>query len=193
MNKMTVLLASCLISLSLLQGCATSIKASSMQNPPPKEALSAYGRIEVRPVVFKQGYEGDVSGLQKIDGNLTLNLADSLATWNKRPANGRTLVIEPVIEEMRFVHGPKRVFLGPFAGSSGVLMRVTMHDANGAVVAAPEFFQRAGAMAAGFVYGIHDNLMLTRVAYLASTYIIDNYQHAQGGPTGADEQAVAVK
>lgn len=185
-----VLLVSGLLALSALQGCATSIKASSTQNPPPKEAFSKYGRIEVKPVVFKAGVEGDYAGLHKIDANITKDLAASLASWNKRPANGRTLVIEPVVEEMRFTHGAKRVLLGPLAGSSGVLMRVTIRDAQGAVVATPEFFQRATAMAAGFTFGVHDNLMLTRVSNLASKYIIANYDRAEGGPTGADEKAV---
>jgi hypothetical protein len=118
-------------------------------------------------------------------------LAPSLETWNKRPANGRSLVIEPIVEQLEFKHGAKRVLLGPLAGSSGVLMRLKITDAKGAVVATPEFFQRADAWAAGWVLGVHDNLMLTRVANLASQYIVSNYGRAQGGPTGADDKAVA--
>ncbi|APW43110.1 hypothetical protein [Rhodoferax saidenbachensis] len=179
------------VTLLAVQGCATSIKASSTQNPPPKEAFSAFGKIELKTVVFKAGTKGDASGLAKIDENLKKNLARSLDEWNARPANGRTLTIEPVIEEMAFQHGAKRVLLGPLAGSSGVLLRLNIRDAAGREVAAPEFFQRADAWSAGFVVGVHDNLMLTRVAQLASNYVIGNYARAQGGPTGADEKAVA--
>ncbi len=189
-NLKRAFLVSGLLALAALQGCATSINASSTRNPAPKEAFSKYGRIEVKPAVFKDGLQGDGAGLRKINENITKDLADSLQTWNKRPANGRTLVIEPVVEEMRFTHGAKRVLLGPLAGSSGVLMRLTIRDASGAVVASPEFFQRATAMAAGFTFGVHDNLMLTRVANLASRYIIANYDRAEGGPTGADEVAI---
>jgi hypothetical protein len=189
-NLKRAFLVSGLLALAALQGCATSINASSTRNPAPKEAFSKYGRIEVKPAVFKDGLQGDGAGLRKINENITKDLADSLQTWNKRPANGRTLVIEPVVEEMRFTHGAKRVLLGPLAGSSGVLMRVTIRDASGAVVASPEFFQRATAMAAGFTFGVHDNLMLTRVANLASRYIIANYDRAEGGPTGADDVAI---
>jgi len=174
-----------------LQGCATSIKASSTQNPPPKEAFSAFGKIELKTVVFKAGTKGDIAGLSKIDENLKSNLKRSLEEWNGRPANGRSLTIEPVIQEMAFQHGAKRVLLGPMAGSSGVLIRLNIRDANGREVASPEFFQRADAWSAGFVVGVHDNLMLTRVAQLASNYVIGNYARAQGGPTGADEKAVA--
>ncbi len=188
-----ILLVSGLLGLVLLQGCATKIKASTTQNPPPAEAFASFGRIELKSAVFKDGYRGDQAGLEKIDANIKLDLAASLETWNSKPANGRTLVIEPVVEEMQFKHGAKRVLLGPLAGSSGVLMRVTIRDQRGNVVATPEFFQRADAMAAGFLFGVHDNLMLTRVANLASGYVMANYENSVGGPTGADDKAVKLK
>jgi hypothetical protein len=189
-TKTSFLLVLCLLALTLLQGCATSIKASAISNPPPKEAFSAYGRIELKPTLFKAGYSSDKAGLARIEGNMAKDLASSLETWNKRPANDRTLIIEPVVEELQFKHGAKRVLLGPLAGSSGVLMRIKISDANGNLVAMPEFFQRADAMAAGFLWGVHDNLMLTRVANLATQYIINNYARAEGGPTGADDKAI---
>jgi hypothetical protein len=186
----TVLIASAVLSVGLMQGCATRIKASSTDNPPPPQAFSAYSRIDVKPVVFKQGYKGDQAGLAKIDENLKKDLAPKLTTWNARPSNGSTLVVEPVVEEMSFKHGAKRVLLGPLAGGSGVLMRVTIRDNTGKVVATPEFFQRTAAFSGGFTLGAMDNMMLTRVANLASGYIIANYDKAVGGPTGADDKAV---
>lgn len=175
---------------ALLAGCATSIKASSTQNPAPPEAFSSYGRIVLKPVVFREGYKSDVAGLAKIDENMKKQLGPAVDRWNARGANGRTLVIAPVIEELSFKHGAKRILLGPLAGSSGVLMHVTFTDGNGKLVANPEFFQRAAAMGAGYTFGVHDNLMLTRVAELATRYVVANYDSAVGGPTGADEQAV---
>lgn len=189
----SISLASCLLALSLLQGCATSVKAIASNNPAPAEAFSAYGKITVKPAAFKSGYKSSATGLAKIEENLSKDLAPSLESWNKRPANGRSLTIEPIVEELQFTHGAKRVLLGPLAGSSGVLMRVKITDAEGKIVATPEFFQRADAMAAGFLFGVHDNLMLTRVANLASQYIISNYARAQGGPTGADDKAIVAK
>ncbi|MEX0140537.1 hypothetical protein MRBLMS1_001327 [Massilia sp. LMS1-1-1.1] len=185
-----VIVAGALLSVSMLQGCATSIKASSTQNPAPKEAFSSFGRIEVKPTVFAAGYAGNQAGMAKIDQNIRKDLAESLTAWNAGPANGRVLIIEPIVEEMEFKSGAKRVFLGPLAGSSGVRMRVMIRDSKGVLVATPEFFQRAGAMAAGFTLGVHDNLMLTRIANLTSAYIKANYVRAEGGPTGADNKAV---
>jgi hypothetical protein len=192
-NRRTLLVAAVALSLAGLQGCATKIKASSGQNPPPTEAFSAYGRIDVKPVVFQQGYNGNTAALAKIAGNLNKDLGPALQTWNSRPANGRTLTIQPVVEELSFKSSTKRVFLGPLAGSSGVLMRVTVKDQSGKIIATPEFFQRTNAMSGGFTFGTMDNLMLTRVANLASAYLIANYEKAVGGATGADDQAIVAK
>ena len=182
-----------LITLSLggLQACATKIKASSTDNPPPAQAFSHYGRIDMKPVAFQAGYKGNPAALAKISANLDKDLAPSLQKWNAAPQNGRALTVEPVVEEMSFKSTTRRVFLGPLAGSSGVLMRMTIKDQDGKVIAAPEFFQRSGAMSGGFTLGTMDNLMLTHVANLASSYLIANYDQAVGGPTGADDKAVS--
>lgn len=190
-NTRRILLAATVaVALPLVSGCATKIKASSSHNPAPATAFSSYGRIDVKPVAYAPGYKGNPAALGKIAANLDKDLAPSLAQWNSRPANGRTLTVEPVVEEMSFKSTTKRVFLGPLAGSSGVLMRVTFRDNTGKVIATPEFFQRANAMSGGFTLGVQDNLMLTRVAKLASSYVIANYDQAVGGPTGADDAAV---
>jgi len=188
-SKRAMLVAG-VLGLALVQGCATKVKATATVNPAPAEAFSAYGRIAVKPVRVASGQRANQSGVAKIQANLDKDLANALADWNKRAENGRSLVIEPVIEQMEFTHGASRVLFGPLAGSSGVLMRLKISDALGNQVASPEFFQRADAWAAGFVLGVHDNLMLTRVANLASEYIIANYSVAKGGPTGADIKAV---
>lgn len=174
----------------LLSACATNIKATATQNPPPAEAFSAFGRIEVKQAAFPDGVKGNVAALAKINANIQKDMAASLAEWNARPDNGRTLVVEPVVDELSFKSTTKRVFLGPLAGSSGVLMHFTIKDQSGRVLAQPQFFQRADAMAAGWVLGVHDNLMLTRVANLSTRYLVANYARAEGGPTGADVKGV---
>lgn len=187
MNKIRKIaaLGSCVAALLLVQGCATSIRATEAQNPPPASAFREYGRIELKPVDYRKGYIGNESARASIDANLKKDLSAKLAQWNSRPANGRTLYIEPVIEEIAFKNATSRVFLGPLVGSSGVLMRVNFRDQDGKQVAYPQFFQRTAAMSGGFTLGVMDNLMLTRVANMASTYVISNYEKAQGGPTGA--------
>lgn len=192
-TRRTMLAVALIAAVPLLHGCATKIKASSLTNPAPSQAFSHYGRIDVRPVVFAAGYKGNQAAMGKIAENFNKDLAPSLLKWNSVQPNGRTLTVEPVVEQISFKSSTKRVFLGPFAGSSGVLLRVTYRDQNGKVVAEPQFFQRAGAMSGGFTLGVQDNLMLTRVAKLASSYTIANYERAVGGPTGADDSAVAAQ
>jgi hypothetical protein len=192
LSRRALCYAAIALSLAAVQGCATKIKASTTQNPPPAQAFSHYGRIDVKPVVYQQGHKGNPSALAKIAANLDKDLAPSLKTWNAGSPNGRTLTVEPVVEDMSFKSTTRRIFLGPLAGSSGVLMRLTIKDQNGKVIADPEFFQRASAVSGGFTFGTMDNLMLTRVANLASGYLIANYTAAVGGPTGADDQAVAT-
>lgn len=192
-TRRTILAVAVLAAVPLLHGCATKIKASALTNPAPIEAFSHYGRIDVKPVVFASGYKGNQAALAKIAENFVHDLGPSIQKWNSMPVNGRTLTVEPVVEQISFKSGAKRVFLGPLAGSSGVLMRVTFRDQDGKVVANPQFFQRAGAMSGGFTLGVQDNLMLTRVAKLASNYTVSNYDRAVGGPTGADEAAVALQ
>jgi len=189
-TRRILLAATVVVALPLISGCATKIKASSSHNPAPATAFSSYGRIDIKPVAYAPGYKGNPAALGKIAANLDKDLAPSLAQWNSRPDNGRTLTVEPIVEEMSFKSTTKRVFLGPLAGSSGVLMRVTFRDNTGKVIATPEFFQRANAMSGGFTLGVQDNLMLTRVSKLASSYVIANYDQAVGGPTGADDAAV---
>lgn len=186
-----LLASSMLAAVTLVQGCATKIHASSSQNPAPTEAFSKFGRIEVKPAVFATGVTGNTAALAKINQNMQLDLAKSLPEWNSARNNGRTLTIEPIVEQMSFKSGVKRAFLGPLAGSSGVLMRLQIRDDKGRVIASPQFFQRANAMAAGWAFGVHDNLMLTRVANLASGYVKANYTSPVGGRTGGDDPVMA--
>ena len=182
---------SCVIaSVALLQGCATNVKASVKQNPAPTEPFSAFGHIELKPVTFKQGLAAEPAALAKIDENLRKTLVPEIAKWNARSPNGRTLTIEPVIEQFEFHHGASRVLLGPFVGSSGVLMRVKFVDDKGALINNAEFFQHTTATA-GWVMGIADNIMLVRISGLASRYVIANYSQAVGGATGASDAALA--
>lgn len=189
-NRRTVLLASAVLAAGLMQGCATKIKASSTDNPPPSKPFSAYSRIVVKPVAFRPGCDCSQAGLAKIEENFRKDLAPKTEQWNSRANDGSVLTVEPIVEELSFKRIATRVFLGPLAGSSGVLMRVTFRDEKGNVIANPQFFQRTAAFSGGFTLGVQDNIMLTRVANLASAYIIANYDKAVGGPTGADDKAV---
>lgn len=151
----------------LASGCTTQIRAGAPTNPPPEAAFNRYARFELRPVGIASQYanqSGNEDARAKIRNELELRPAPMLAAWAEPGDNVR--VVEPVLDEIRFINGDARFRAGPMAGSSAVIMSVTCRD------------------------GVTDNLMLIRIAELAAKYTQANYENAVGGPTGADESRV---
>ena len=178
--------------LTFAAGCTTEIYAPTAQNPPPSRCFHEFGKFRLEPVALspayaKHGY--NLNATAAIDRNLRASLAPDMATWEK--GQGPTLVIQPRVEEIKFIGGAARFWAGAFAGSSAVVMRVTYTDeTTGAVVASPVFYQHASAMGGAWSIGGSDNAMLSRVANLITTYTKDNYAAAVGGPTGAPPDRV---
>ena len=54
-------------------------------------------------------------------------------------------------------------------------------DASKQLIGDPEFYQSAGAWSGAFTLGVHDNMMIVRLASLVSDYIHNNYDKAVGG------------
>jgi hypothetical protein len=175
-------------------GCASNVKASRTENPPPVEAYSKFGRIDVKPAVLAPEFRGqsaNENSLAKINANLFKRIGDNPKKWNSGPENGRTLVIEPIVTDIRFIGVGARIFTGPLSGSSGVVIHIKATDSStGKLVDHPEFYQRSSA-GAGFGLGIADNMMLTRIGELVGDYILRNYDNAVGGKTGATDDLVS--
>jgi hypothetical protein len=114
--------------------------------------------------------------------------------WNRAAPQWqpvRVLVIEPMIEHIKFIGGGARFWVGPLAGSSAVIMKVKYIDKeSGKLVSEPEFFQRAAAWSGAFTVGGQDNAMLARIVTLVADYTKRNYEEAVGGPSGALEDLV---
>lgn len=193
--KLTLILAGALTLALGITGCASNVKASRTENPPPVEAYSNYGRIEIKPIVLAQEFRGQSANeksLEKINANFFKRLGNSPNNWNNRPDNGRRLVIEPVVTDIRFIGVGARIFTGPLSGSSGVVIHVKATDARtGKLIDHPEFYQRSSA-GAGFALGVADNMMLTRIGELVGDYLLRNYDAAVGGRTGATDELVSA-
>ena len=170
---------------------AEKIEASSMTNPAPIEAFSAFDRFELAKVTMSAPYEGQ-KGNEHAQASFQLNLDGHIQEWlgQKNTAAARTqtprvLLIEPRIEKVKFVTGGARFWAGAMAGSSRILVKVKFTDKeSGKVIAEPEFYQHAAGMAGAYSMGGADNAMLERVGKLAAEYIKSNYDSAVGGPTG---------
>lgn len=177
----------------LLSACTTEIKATSTQNPPPSEPFKNFGQFNLQHVTVNSAFakdDGNRKAAKKIDDRLQLILGAQLLRWEK--GEGRTLEIEPKVQEIKFVGGGARFWAGALAGSSAVVMRVNFEDAEtGASIASPTFYQHASAMGGAWSIGGTDNAMLDRVADIVNAYVLRNYENAVGGTTGAPPDRVS--
>lgn len=166
----------------LLGGCVTHIRATVESNPPPKGALNEFERFEVRQVAAASDVREEAAML-KIQQNMDQKLSPLVSRWNR--GDGDTLVIEPTVQELKFVGGANRFFAGSLAGSSAVRMTVRLTDKEtGEVIAEPEFYQKANASGGAWSVGGTDNAMLVRISTVVQEYLTNNYDRAVGGPTG---------
>lgn len=186
------LFAFAIAAVALLSGCATHIKTDIVQNPPPAEKFSAYTKFELAKLTMVPPYAGQAPNeraMVKIQENVDLKMKPLLEAWNQRGASvspARTLVITPVITEIKFISGGKRALAGAMAGSSAVIIVAKITDKEtGAVVGNPTFYARAAAMGGAWTFGSTDNVMLTRIAGRLTNYLEANYPAAVGGPSGA--------
>ena len=169
--------------LAFVSGCATNIHPTVASNPPPTRALNTFGGFEIRPITVADGVE-EPDAVAKIRNVCAERINALISGWNR--GTGDTLVIEPRIHELKFVSGANRVLAGAMAGSSAVRITAKLSDkSSGAVIAEPEFYQRAAAWGAAYTYGAQDNDMLKRICTVAEDYLRRNYAQAVGGPTGS--------
>jgi hypothetical protein len=162
-----------------------------LDNPTPAAPLNTYATYELRPLTLMKPYAGqgaNEKAAAKIREHIDAHLVPILTAWSTAgTAAGKsgTLVVEPVIEQIKFIGGATRFWAGAMAGSSYVVMRLKISDsASGNVIAEPEFFQRAAAMSGAWTVGGQDNDMLQRIVTVATAYLTANYESAVGGPTG---------
>ncbi len=178
---------------AFLAACATQIKPSATSNPPPLEKFSAYDRFELKRVELSPTYASNGANTKaaaKIQEYFDARVKTVVDEWNgKRSGNAATLVIEPRIEHIKFIGVGARIWAGPLAGSSAVVMKVRYIDKqSGKVIAEPEFYQRAAAMSGAATFGGQDNAMLARITTLVADYNRRNYAERVGGESGAGQE-----
>lgn len=181
--KMFTKLAPVLLSLLLSSGCATNIKRADGPPQPPAESFAGFDGMILRDVVLSDGFKdspANVKATKKIQENLTAKIgtvwpgATALGAGEAvtAPEGKRTLLVEPVVEEIKFIGGAARFWAGAMAGSSAVYMKVKFTDAtSGKELAHPEFYQQANATGGAYSFGATDNNMLDRIAGLIADYV----------------------
>lgn len=184
--------------LTLLAGCATTVRTPTMaNNPKPTEAFSAFTSFELKSIdtstdcIKQSGADVAMAGVQ---ARLNTHLVPLVAEWNRKGAgaSGRKLLIQPVCSDAKLVGTAKRIFTGALSGSSAIVMKMRYTDAaSGKAVAEPVFYQRASAMGAAYSFGATDRTLLNRITSLMVDYTRNNYAATVGGPTGAEDKDVS--
>ena len=150
-------------------------------NPPPTVTLNSFQRFEMLPVKMGApfaGQKGNEAAKIKLQENLDDRVGKVLSEWNAKGQSGRSLKIEPEIRYVRFITGGKRFFAGGFAGSSSVMVKVKLTDADtGEVIGEPDFYQHANAIGAAWSFGATDKTMLIRISSMLRHYLQQNYDN----------------
>jgi len=170
---------------------AGTVVENKVDNPPPQVAFNTFAHFEVKKITMGAPYAGQAANekaLKKIQQNFDLRVNPLLEKWNKAAAPGsKTLVIEPRIDQIKFINATARFWAGAFAGDSGVILKIDFIDKDtGKAVAEAEFYQRANKRGGAWSIGATDNNMLVRITEVSARYISTNYDKAVGGPTGLD-------
>lgn len=156
----------------LFQGCATNLRKPAQAPQPPTVKFSKFRLIRLNHVTISKEFGQNAANQKarkKIDEVLFAEMRKVFAkkiqdaTGAKDRWFSKAVIVEPHIEEIKFIGGGVRFMLGAMAGSSAVLMKVTYKDAKGTVIAEPEFYRSASAFAGG-MYGSADNAMLAEIA-----------------------------
>lgn len=175
MIKKLCLIGAGIIGLSLFAGCATNILAPTEANVPPSEKFGNFANVTLEASVIDPKYADDASSrkaVNKIDEIMNQKFKTLFPQLNNsKNAAGKTLVIKPQIQAIKFVSGGKRAWAGGFAGDSVVLLQVDYIDEqSGKIIASPKFYARAKAIDGDYSMGGADNAMLRRIVSAAIEY-----------------------
>lgn len=158
---------------ALCAGCATHIRKPASAPMPSRVKFSEFNAFVLKPIAIAPAFAkagANQKAARKIDGKLFDEMKVAFpgivrAAAEPPVAGARTLVIEPRVEQIKFIGGAARFWVGAMAGSSAVLMQVNFIDQqSGEVVANPEFYRGANSFSGGWSVGVTDNLMLDEIA-----------------------------
>ena len=161
------------------QGCGgTKMSKPAAPPQPSKVKFSEFKNVEMKTIEISEQFASsgaNQKAAKKINEHLANKMGMVFPGLNSGQEEGRTLLIEPYIKEIKFISGGARFMVGAMAGNSGVLMKVTYTDkSTGAVIADPEFQRIANAMGGAWSMGATDNKILEEIAQDIANYSIAN-------------------
>jgi hypothetical protein len=159
-----------LLAFTLAQGCATNLTKPEGPPQPTSVKLSTFQtvtlkKVEIAPEFASAG--ANQKAAKKINevlvNNMRLAFPDLREAGEEDVRTG--LLIEPLIQEIKFIGGAARFWVGAMAGSSAVLMKASFRDAStGELIGEPQFYRAANVYTGGWSMGSTDNRMLEDVA-----------------------------
>jgi hypothetical protein len=159
-----------LLALALTQGCATNLTKPEGPPQPTSVKLSTFPTVTMKKVEIAPDFASASTNQRAANKIETVLFRDMrLAFPDLREAGEeevRTgLLIEPLIQEIKFIGGAARFWVGAMAGSSAVLMKATFRDAStGEIIGEPQFYRDAGAYKGAWSMSVSDNRMLEAIA-----------------------------
>lgn len=163
-------------------------------NLAPPVRLAEFAHVELLPMTYLPAVTQTeeetvvVKIAAKISELTSMRTGPFLAQWNgdtQRPRTQGTLVIQPMIKQLKWVTRGERIWGGAMYGNSAIEVGLKMTDkATGNVVHEAMLFCRAGAMSGA--WGTQEDALLNALADKILNYIVLNYESAFGGPTGVD-------
>lgn len=167
----------------LVSGCATTISKPTAAPQPCKEKLGTFAAVEMEQVTLAPacaGADANQKAAKKINDLLTTSMKSifpgiKVVEKAEGAPAAKTLLIRPVIKEIKFIGGAARFWVGAMAGSSAVLMQVDYVNRNtGDVLASSQFYRAASAFGGGMSMGGSDNMMLSEIVQDITLYTISN-------------------
>ena len=187
----------------MISGCTTTpIKNAREQVvtlKPPEIKFGAFEKIYLRSTGINSAlasHPANQKALVRIDEYLLSRVLQIFPSLTVIEANEQldgldknSLLIEPFVDDIRFISGVVRFWTGVFSGKSNVTLDVTFTDlSQDKIIASPSFYQRAAAMDGAWSIGYSDRTMLTRIGDLASEYILLHLTEATGEEPSSREQ-----
>lgn len=183
MKKSFVKLLAISALLFAIPSCATHIAKPKNSPQNTKTKFGSFSKVEFKEAVLAPKFAqsgANKKAAKKINELLARDiktvfpnaeLVDADANFSK----GKVLQITPLIEEIKFISGAARFWIGAMAGSSAILMKVTyVNGANGEIIAEPEFYRAPGAYSGAATWGVADNRMLINIVDDVVKYSANN-------------------
>lgn len=176
-------------SLVLFSACATrqrapiplpqAIQAGRQLAPVnPHISIASFSSYEVLPL-SAEGRAVNPVAAHKFRTQLIQRLDPLLGSWNaggRELGDGETLQIHITLDELRFISGLKRFWIGPIAGQSYATAHVDLvNKTTGKKLATAQFTDISGAWAGSITVGAKDNAMIYRLADQIAAYLGESH------------------